>query len=298
MQFVRWEPRLRAMFHGRPIFDPEHAELRNLDGTPLDPSHAFREGDPSEEMAHFLRTTGYLLVRGVFSAAEIESFLEHAERLRREAKRGDKQSWWGKNRKGESVLCRVIDAGRIPELLMLYRDPRLLRLVALADADLSPELREAQSAVTVLWKNPDMCEGLSDLPWHRDCGMGGHAVMCPVLICTINLTPGTAQAGQLRMLPGSWQSSFPFFEATDPQAPRGVPLDTEVGDVSLHYGDVMHASPPPTGDGPYRVSVLLGFTPPGAHHHRGEAHYNDVLLSRDDGQIEHLQQVADRTNQS
>jgi hypothetical protein len=63
----------------------------------------------------------------------------------------------------------------------------------------------------------------------------------------------------------------------------------QAGDVSLHYSDVLHASmPPASADGPHRISVLLGFSPEGAGHHRGERHYNDVLLSRDDGQVPHL----------
>ena len=97
------------------------------------------------------------------------------------------------------------------------------------------------------------------------------------------------------MLPGSWNSACPFIDPSHPSAPKGVPLLAEAGDVSLHYGDCMHASPPPEGPGPYRVSVLLGFARPGAAHHRGERSYNDVLLQRDDGQVEHLQQVADRS---
>lgn len=49
--------------------------------------------------------------------------------------------------------------------------------------------------MTVLWKRPDVSEGLSDLPWHRDCGMGGHALNCPTAIMTICLTDGSPEAG-------------------------------------------------------------------------------------------------------
>ena len=289
MDFVRWEPRLRAMFHGREIFDPETADLRALDGTPLDPHQTFQLDDDPEEMAHFLRTAGYLKVREVFSAEEVARFLEHATRLREEAIEGDKQSWWGKNADGEAVLCRVINAGKIDELRNVHCDPRVAGLVELTDVELV-----GRDGATVLWKNPDMREGLSDIPWHRDCGMGGHAINCPVLICTINLTHGTPESGELRALPGSWQGSYPFFEATDPRAPVGVGLGGAPGDLSLHYGDLMHASPPPAGPAPQRISLLCAFAPKGAHHHRDEGHYNDVLLSRDDGQVEHLSKVAER----
>jgi hypothetical protein len=35
--------------------------------------------------------------------------------------------------------------------------------------------------------------------------------------------------------------------------------------------------------------------PPGARPHTGGQSYNDVLLSRDDGQVEHLADVAKRS---
>jgi ectoine hydroxylase-related dioxygenase (phytanoyl-CoA dioxygenase family) len=143
--------------------------------------------------------------------------------------------------------------------------------------------------VTVLWKRPDVKEGLADLPWHRDCGMGGHALNCPTLIMTICLTDGSADAGELRALPGSQHMTHPSVDGTEEGAPRGVSFAVKSGDVSLHYSDVLHASMPPTSaDGPHRISLLLGFAPEGAGHHRGERHYNDVLLSRDDGLVPHL----------
>ncbi len=296
MRFLGWEPALRALLHGRPIFDPERTRLEDRDGAPLDPTRHFRLDDDPEDMAQFLSTAGFLIVKQVFSPQEVARFLEAAAQLRREAVEGDKQSWWGKNGRGESVLCRVIRGGAIPYLRELHRDPRITRLAALSDESLAPRNVDADEGVTVLFKNPDMTEGLSDIPWHRDCGMGGHAVMCPILICTICLTSGRPEAGELRVLPGSWKSSYGFIDGRDPKAPRGVSLAAEAGDLSLHYGDLMHASLPPTSaEGPFRTSVLLAFTRPGATHHRGERSYNQVLLGREDGQVEHLSRVVERS---
>ena len=302
MRFVRWEPRLRAIYQGRPVYtggvgETSPAELLDRRGGPLDPTLRFELDSDPEEMAHFLRETGYLVVRSVFSAAEIAAFREDAEALRNAAREGDQQSWWARDEGGKALLCRVIDAAKRPRFAALNQDARLLKLVSLSDHDLVARKRNDYEAVSVLWKNPGASEGLSDLPWHRDCGMGGHAVMCPVLIATVNLTAGNAESGELRMLPGSWQNSVPFFESSDPRAPEGVGLEVEPGDVSLHYGDVMHAAPPPTasGEGPYRTSVLLAFAPRDSiPHHRGAGGYNDVLLGNEDGQVEHLAKVADR----
>ncbi len=293
MTFVVWEPALRAMYTGRPIFDPETARLEDRSGAALDVQRAFSLDDDPEEMAHFLRTAGYLLVKKVFSAQEISRFRDCAQRVQAAARKGDKRSWWGKNARGQEVLCRVTHIAD-PPLFDLARDPRVARLVGLADEKLVPRTFGKDDGVSVIIKNPDMTEGLSDLPWHRDCGMGGHAVMCPVLISSIFLFPASAETGVLRVLPGSHRGSTRFFEATDEAAPEGVALEAAPGDVSLHYGDIMHAAPPPTGAGPYRASVTLAFTREGSRHHRGERSYNDVLLQRTDGQVEHLAKVAKR----
>lgn len=296
MRFVRWEPALRALYGGRPIYDPESLALQDRRGAPLDPEQAFCADSDPEDMAHFLRTAGYLLVRGAFSAAEIEGFLADANELRGEAVKGDKLSWWGKNAGGDEVLCRVTRAADKPRLATLIDEPRIRRLVDLADTPLVHSKGEG-NGVTVIYKNPDMTEGLSDIPWHRDCGMGGHSVMCPVLICSVFLTPATPETGELRFLPGSWRASCGYMNPASERTPKGARFAAEPGDLTLHYGDVMHAAPAPTRqDLPgYRVSAITGFTAAGARNHRGGSSYNDVLHQRDDGQVENLEDLARRS---
>ena len=256
MRFVSWEPGLRAMFHGRPIFREDAVDLRDRRGAPLDPTRSFTLADDDAEMAHFLRSAGYLLVKGVFSPAEVDAFRRHGDQLRAMAREGDKLSWWARNQAGESILCRVTHAGRIPELRGLYRDARVQRLKSLSHHQLVTRGQSEDDGISLLIKNPEITEGLSDLPWHRDCGMGGHASMCPVLIASLYLWPSRPESGELRMLPGSHEASCGFAEASDANAPRGVSLAADPGDVSLHYGDIMHAAPPPTGAGPYRQCLL------------------------------------------
>jgi len=65
MDFVRWEPALRAIYHGRPIWTAARSDLRDRHGHPLDPSRGFALGDDRADMAHFLRTAGYLLAKRV-----------------------------------------------------------------------------------------------------------------------------------------------------------------------------------------------------------------------------------------
>jgi len=303
MHFVLWEPALRAMYSGRPVFVPEEADLRDRDGSALDAERSFRlDQDDANDMAHFLRTAGYLCLRGVFDEREVAAFHEEALELRAEAVKGDKLSWWGVGPAGEELCCRVTRAADKPQLGSLRSDERVDRLAALADeklerrGDLGSGVSEG-SGVTCIYKLPGMTQGLADLPWHRDCGMGGHSVMCPVFLCSVYLTPATADSGELRFLPGSHRGTYGFREATDPRAPAGAGFRAEPGDVSVHYGDVMHSAPPPArlDLDAYRISAVTGFARPDARNHRGDQSYNAVLHQREDGQIEHLAAVARRS---
>ena len=291
MQFIEWEPALRAMFHGRPAYDPSQA-LTNQHGEVIDPASRFSLDDSPEELRDFLNTAGFLVIRDVFSEQEIATFREQARQLHHAAEEGDKLSWWGKNKQKQSVLCRVIHAGQLETFSQLYQDPRIATIQQLLPDNLSPRDPQETDGVTVIYKNPDMVEGLSDLPWHRDCGMGGHAVMCPMIICSIYLYPATEQTGPLKFLPGSHHCTVGFADASDPDAPSGITAELNAGDISLHFSDVMHAAPAPIGkEGPYRESVLICFDRTDFAHHRGDRHYNDALLDNDDGQVENIRDI-------
>lgn len=292
LRFVRWEPALRAMFHGRPIYDAARVDLRDRAGEPLDVGRAFRldevTADPVDAQ-HFLLTAGYLWVRDAFTGDEVAEMLAEAAVLHDEAREGDQESWWGKNDRGEAVLCRVLTGARRPRLRQLHGDDRVNLVASLPGITIRNEAGNGRDGVTVLWKTPQVVEGLADLPWHRDCGMGGHAAKCPSYVMTICLTDGSPAAGELKFLPGSQHLSHPFIDGREANAPDGVSVPVAAGDMTIHIGDVMHVSMPPTStDGPHRISVLMGFSSPDARHHRGERHYNDVLLGADDGQVPHL----------
>jgi len=295
VDLMSWESALRALYNGRPPYDPARVELRSRAGERLAPEQFFTAGDDRAAMGEFLEAAGYLFVRGVLSAREVSALLAEAEELRGEARKGDKLSWWGRNAAGEEVLCRVTRASAKPGLAALRRNPRILELATLAGEPMVHRRGEGEG-MTVIYKNPEMTEGLGDLPWHRDCGMGGHATMCPVLVVSVYLTEASPESGELCMLPGSHRTAF---NAHEP--PRGSSLPVahfhaHPGDVSLHLSDTVHAAPPPTSTtrDRYRISTVLDFAPPSSHNHRGEGSYNDVLHARDDGQIEHLDSVARR----
>lgn len=300
MDLLQWEPALRWLYRDRPVYDPASVDLRDAKGRVLDPTRGFEPDDDPAEMAEFLRVVGYLWVRHVIPPDEIETLRAASDRLRAAAREGDQESWWGRNASGDAVLCRVLRAGKEPAMAALHGDPRLERFAELCDAPMAHKQGPTdKDGVTVLWKQPGIEEGLGDLPWHRDCGMGGHASMCPTAVLSLFLGPNRAEAGSIRFLPGSWQSSFPFADARSSDAPEGVAPPAEPGDITFHYGDGLHYAPPPTGTtGPFRRCVLMGYGRVGGGHHRGERHYNDVLLGSEDGQVKDMRAVAARRSTS
>jgi hypothetical protein len=284
------------MYTGRPVWDAD-APLFDRDGNRLDPERSFTLADDRKEMAHFLRTTGYLFVRDVFSQEEIDGFLSESDELRAEAVKGDQLSWWGKNERGEEILCRITRAAAKPKLRSIPADPRMTGLAELSHENLEIRKRaNAEEGVSLIYKQPAMVEGLSNLPWHRDCGMGGHALVCPVLIASVFLTESNPETGDLCMLPGSWNGTAPYVEPDHPRAPQGVRLKASPGDVSLHYGDTMHAAPAPADSGrsSYRISAVTAYAKPDRVFPKQKDGFNSVLHQSGDGQIEHLSKVTAR----
>jgi ectoine hydroxylase-related dioxygenase (phytanoyl-CoA dioxygenase family) len=298
MDFVDWEPALRAMYAGRPIYDPDAPMPAGLDGRPLRPEQSFKLADSDKVTAHYLKQMGYVLIRGVFSQDEVEAMLADSNALRETARPDDQQSWWGKREGGEPILVRVLNAHQKPLLAGLHDDARIQRLSQLPAEPLETKTVGTTNSVTVLWKQPGVCEGLGDLPWHRDCGMGGHALMCPTVNCSIHLGPATPGAGDLRFLPASWKASVRFADGNDESAPRGVSLNARPGDVSLHYGDVVHGAPPPESNtGPFRTSILIGWGKPGFKPHSGRDHYNDVLFQEEGNAVPDMREMARRSSE-
>ena len=193
-----WEPELRRQWHGRPPYDGEAMSQV----AQIDLRRSYTLDDTDEEMRDYLQATGFLHVRNVFAADEIAIMREEVERLKALAAPDDGGSWFAKNRDGEQVCCRLIYlAQRSDELAKVPQDGRLLRLAALSGERLRPTI-DRLDGVSVVIKNPDVVEGLSDLPWHQDCGLGGHPVLCPSMNIGIQLDVASADNGQLRFLAG------------------------------------------------------------------------------------------------
>jgi len=273
-QLADWEPVLRYLHAGIPPYDPSRADFEGRD-----PAAAFPVDTDDAELAAQLRTMGYLHVTGVFTTEEMEAADREVDRLASLARPADDQSWWVTDEAGAPALCRLVYASlRSPLLAALERDPRVRRLGTLLDPTLAvaPDRMEGTS---VLIKVPGRTSGLSNIPWHQDCGTGGHAVFCPAVSVGIQLTGSSAETGNLQVVPGSHGQALRYGWQERADVPV-VSIDTMPGDVTVHIQDVMHASPRPTGEGMRRTMYVTHYPAPlWDHIGPGEA-LNDLVRNR------------------
>ena len=278
----RWEAALWAMFMGRPVYDPATVDLTGADGKALDLRRKFAPDEPIEELRNYFRKTGYLLVKGVFSRAEVEMLRGEVERAAAQAVPGDRHSWWAKNAAGDDLLTRLLYLGeKSPAIAALDQDPRLTRLAGLSEERVVSVENRLDSPAAVL-KVSGVVSGLADYPWHVDCGLGLHPILCPSLIVGIQLDAATPQSGQLHMLAGSWRYSCRQGPDTSYENLPTVALETEAGDCTVHFGHNLHAAPPPQCS-KGRRTLYVGFHKPGIEEifATGESS-NDVLYTSED----------------
>ena len=276
-----WEAALTNLWFDRPIYDGATDDVDRLDL-----GRSFRMTDDDRDIVAFLATAGFVVLRGVYSSGEIAAFDAEVNRLRSLATPDDNRSWWATNADGTEVCCRLTYMNERSSLLAgLHEDPRLERIASWHGEPLrsAPDRLDGH---TVVIKNSAVVSGLSDLPWHRDCGMGGHPVLCPTLSVGIQLDHANAANGQLWYLAGSHRHTNRISEVDrHPEWPV-VRVDAEPGDVTVHYAHVLHVAPPPTAGDAHRRAMYVTFNnarvfdvvPPG----KG---YNDVVFSQGDGRV-------------
>ena len=286
--FAAWEPALQALLYDRPVYDAEAA----ASFAAAELSRSFTLADDPAELAAFLDRFGYLHVRGVFAAPALDAISAEVERLRATADPTDGRSWWATRADGVEVCCRLTYlAQRSDTIAALATDERLLGLAALPDLDLRV-LPDRGDGLAVVIKHPTITAGLSDLPWHRDCGLGGHPVLCPGLNMGVQLDRADAANGQLWFLAGSHRHGGPSGDPWTAGFPI-VAIDTEPGDVTVHFGHVLHVAPPPSAPDAGRRALYLSFARPELFDViPADAAYNDVVYAHGDG---HVRNIAEPT---
>ncbi len=291
---VAWEPVLQALWFDRPIYTAtESSEFVGRNGTPLSLHQSFTLDDDVDEMSHFLQTCGFLVLRNVFSAEEIAAMNEVVDRERQRSTPDDKRSWWATDSDGNEVCCRVTYLAERDEVFAdLAADERLKVIAALSGAQLQ-SCPDRLDGLGVVIKNPGVVEGLSDLPWHRDCGMGGHFVLCPGLNVGVQLDEASAENGQLWFLAGSHHHAAQSLDMSQINGLPTVAVDAQPGDVTVHFGHVMHAAPPPLSPTANRKAVYVGFHVPELFDVIGPGQaYNDVLFTHGDGRVRSVEEAS------
>jgi Phytanoyl-CoA dioxygenase (PhyH) len=293
-QMAHWEPPLRVAFSEQALFDLDHpARIEDGGGNEVDLTQSFTLDDPVTDIRGFLHQVGFVHLRAVLDAAEIDALKSDVVGALLRARPDDRKSWWT-TVDGREVCNRVnyLNDGS-PRIAALGADPRFVTIAALG----GDELRDAHDRLDgngVVIKVPGSSGGLADLPWHRDCGMGGHPVKCPMLNVGIQLDAATADTGQLQMIPGSHRGTSRLPNAGEAAHHAVVALTTEPGDVTVHFGHTLHAAPPPLdphAEG--RRALYLSFVPPLTFEMVGPGQgYNDVLFTRSEGRLQHVDQFG------
>jgi hypothetical protein len=280
----RWEPALHAVWFGRPIYSAANAAAALVDrqGEPLDLHRSFAADEADDVLRDYFVTAGYLHIKQVFRPDEIARLSEEVERCRASTTPGDGFSWWSVDASGREVVTRINHLDRFSdELFRFAQDPRLARYARLA----GPDLRVCDDRLDgpmVFIKNPDVVKGNGDLDWHVDDGVGGHPVMCPLIQAGIQLDHANADNGQLLLLAGSHRFTKHWLTRGRETGLPVVALDTEPGDLTLHYGDTMHTTPPPLAPDAGRRVLYYKFAEPKTFEWiPSGCHYNDVLFRPD-----------------
>ncbi|MEB3069218.1 phytanoyl-CoA dioxygenase family protein [[Mycobacterium] vasticus] len=261
-----WAPAIRCMYSGKPIYNPSMS-FADRAGQPLDLRGSFTLDDDHEELSHFLHTTGYLVVRGAM-AHRLTELSDEIDHLLATAKEGNIFSWWVDNEQtGTRFPYRLLYMSEHSTLIrsLMDDDPTVAALVALAKRDLVPLHDRGQGAMTVykpFGRGAKLGASMAaNLGWHRDCDLGGCPVMCPSINIGIHLDPAGPTGSQLWALAGSHDKVTHNPREIRLDDANVIPMDTQPGDVTIHYSCIMHAGPPPVGAGTRRTFYLPFYGP-------------------------------------
>ncbi len=240
--WICWEPALRALLDGRPVHEPGDVTMVDPVGQPLDLDRRFRLDDDRSEMAHFLREAGFLHLTGVFDPAEMALIETDIDASIAGARNADPEFWWCTLDNGDEVAVRSLNFHeKSAAAQSAIGDQRLAWL-----ADLTGDSHQRPATCEGLVKPLGVVNGLSDLPWHKDCGQGLHSYMCNSLTVGISVTGADRISGALGVIPGSHRANTTAsFRDPELDLPSRL-LETVTGDVTVHCSDTLHRAYPPT----------------------------------------------------
>ncbi|MEM8708083.1 MAG: phytanoyl-CoA dioxygenase family protein [Actinomycetota bacterium] len=254
--WIHWEPVLRALCEGRPVHEPGDVVMRSADGAPLDLERRFRPDDDPAEMAHFLAEAGFLHLTGVFGVDEMAAIEADIDTSIAEARDGDPEYWWCTSGDGEQIAVRTLNfQEKSAAVRATLADDRITWL-----ADLTGDGHIPPTRCEGLVKPLDIVAGLSDLPWHKDCGQGLHSYNCNSLTVGISVTGADRVSGALGVVAGSHRANTTASMRDKRLDLPAKLLETTTGDLTVHCSDTLHRAYPPSAH-PRKV-VYTSFTLP------------------------------------
>jgi hypothetical protein len=250
-----WWLVLRCVVDGRPVHRPGAVEV------PVDLGRSFTLDDDPDEILSFLTTAGFLHLRRVFSEGEMAAVSADMDDAAPGYHDGDEHSWWATLDDGARQVVRMQGFDqRSPATCALVDDDRLARIAAIAGLG-HANPAAGTNRIEALFKPLGVQQGISDVPWHKDCSLGRHSYDCCSLTVGISVTGAGPGTGQLRVIAGSHRALV-WPSVLDPTT-TGLPevaLATDTGDVTVHLSCTLHMAEPPTV-APRRV-LYTGFALP------------------------------------
>jgi hypothetical protein len=243
--FLDWWLVLRAALDRRPLYVPGSVVFADRAGKTLDLRRTFSPADSVDEMSHFLHEAGYLHIAGVFGEDEMRRVAADMDRAAPSYSDGDGRSWWVTLADGRRRLVRMQTFNEhSPTTAAILRDDRFLRLGDIpGDGHVHTGLEG--NPIEALVKPIGVVEGISDVPWHKDCSLGRHSYECCSMTVGISVNGADALSGQLRVVAGSHRALiWPALQQPGRDLPE-VDLPTRTGDVTIHLSCTLHMSQPP-----------------------------------------------------
>lgn len=290
-----WAPALRCLYSDREIYDPAALALIDRAGQPLDLHRRFEVDDDPEEMSHFLRTTGYLVVRRAFEPDHVAELGAALDRVRDRAVEGELTSWWADDGQGGRLPYRLTYLNEAdPLFAALYEHPRVVALRELSKEEVVPVPDRIEGILAVLKEFEPGADvsSFANLPFHNDCGMGGCHITCPCVLVGISLDAMSAKSSQLQFLVGSWGKAFhPFPDDASREKLPIVSLETEPGDAAVHFGCGLHAGPGPTGPDRRRTLYVQHYSPRAFDLIGPKGGYNEIMPGYGEGAIPNFDEL-------
>jgi hypothetical protein len=277
--FIDWEPALRCLLDGRPVYEPGSVVFRDPEGSVLDVQRSFTLDDDPHEIGHFLAEAGFLHINGVFSEAEMSAVSADLDEALAVAERDDGASWWARTLDGGWYPARILGFNqRSAALRELLHTDRFMAIAGFTDDRWVQRDPNVGDSAEGLLKKVGVVEGPSDVSWHKDCSLGGHSRRCCGLTVGISVTGAGRENGELGAVAGSHRANVALLGVEGLDLPR-VPLPTHTGDVTVHCSCTLHMSRPPVSAERRVVYTGFGLAPrPGDR--RDERSHQDIRRER------------------